>query len=177
MPKLRIASAALALSALAAACAPEPAYAPPTDEEAAAAVARAVRADLIDAPPRRTVSGPTAIEPGDTPSSAGRKAGGVLGQEAERSDRLAAASRIASLRWVRVSDCRWGRVDAGAVRPYGRDRAEGVGRGWRCAYEEAHDTPTRGLVSAKGQGYFFHREDAYDFGGIEAGSYERVSDR
>jgi hypothetical protein len=151
---------------LLAGCGSDPAYPPPTADEAKAAYARAIRADLIDSPPQRTFAGPAAIVPGDTPRSALAKTGGVLNQEAELGDRAIAPGRLASLDKVTVGECAWGSIDPATVRPYGRGRVEGqVGEGFSCDFEVFHDTDTRGLVSARGTGFFFHREGSYDFAG------------
>src|SRR5688572_13055637 len=155
---MRGAGRALLAALFVTACASEPAYAPPTDDEARTAYVRAIRADLIDTPARRTPAGSTAIVPGDSPAEAGGKAAGVLSSEAERNDRAMAQRNIDSLQRLTLGDCEWASVDADDIRPYGRERAEGVAKGYRCDYEVFHNTEQRGLVSASGTGYFFHRD-------------------
>jgi hypothetical protein len=154
-------------------CGADPAYPPPVDIEARAAYIRAIRADLIESPPRHTVEGPTNLAPGDTPGAAGRKVGSVWLTEGERNARLDAQRRIASLMRIVVGECSWGSVDPDDVRPTGRDRVEGkVDAGYSCEYEVFHNTATRGQVSAKGRGFFFQRDGSFDFAGSEEGTFE-----
>ena len=167
----RAALAALLVTA----CASEPAFAPPTEDEARAAYIRAIRADLIDTPAQRTPAESSAIIPGDTPAEAGRKAGGVLSSEAERNDRAMAQRNIESLGRITLGECEWAAIDPDDIRPYGRERVEGVAQGYRCEYEVFHNTEQRGLVSARGTGYFFHRDGSYDFGQIEQATFERAA--
>jgi hypothetical protein len=157
------------------ACGSEPTYPPPTNAEAKAAYVRAIRADLIEAPPKYTVEGPANLEAGDSPNEAGRKVGSVLLAESERSARLEARKSIASLTKVTVGECTWGSIEPDDIKPHGRDRVEGkVEDGYSCAYEVFHNTDTRGPVSASGTGFFFHRDGSYDFAGSEEGSFAPV---
>lgn len=163
---------------LLAACGSDPAYPPPTNEEARAAYVRAIRADLIDAPPERRIESPTRLEPGDSPEEAGRKVGSVLLAESEQTSRLEAPRRIAGLSKISVGECSWGSIDPDDIKPHGRERVEGkVSDGYSCDYEVFHNSDVRGLVSAKGTGFFFHRDGSYDFAGSEVSSFERVADR
>lgn len=159
---------------LVAACASEPAYAPPTDDEARAAYVRAIRADWIESPPPQPPEGPTAVVPGDTPTEAGRKVGSVMEYESEMNTRAAAPGRIQRFDRIALGECGWAGIDADDIQAAGRGRVEGIGEGYRCAYEVFFDTPTRGRVSAEGAGYFFQREGSYDFGEIEQATFEEV---
>ena len=154
------------------ACGSDPAYPPPTDSEALAAYARAIRADLIDSPPEHSADGPTRLEPGDSPDEAGRKVGSALLQESERTARLDAPRILASLSAVTVGECEWDSIDPDEIRPHGRTRVEGkIADGYRCSYQVIHDTAARGRVSASGTGYFFQRDGSYDFAGVEEDSF------
>lgn len=159
---------------LAGACASEPTYAPPTEDEARAAYVRAIRADWIDSPPPRPPEGRTSIAPGDTPSEAGRIVGSVMEYESEMNTRATARSSLESFDRLALGECEWGGIDADDIQPAGRGRVEGIGDGYRCAYEVFHDTATRGLVSAEGAGYFFQRDGGYDFGEVEQATFEPV---
>ena len=159
---------------LLAACASEPAYPPPTEDEARAAYVRAIRADWIESPPPQPPEGPTAVVPGDAPAEAGRKVGSVLEYESEMNTRAAAPGRIQRFDTIALGECEWSGIDADDIQPAGRGRVEGIGEGYRCAYEVFFDTPTRGRVSAEGAGYFFQRDGSYDFGEIEQATFEPV---
>jgi hypothetical protein len=101
--------------------------------------------------------------------------GRVLLAESERSARLEAQKTIASLSRVSVGACAWGPIDPDDVKPSGRARVEGAVRdGYRCAYEVFHNTQTRGRVSAKGTGFFFHRAGSYDFAASEEANFAPV---
>jgi hypothetical protein len=140
-------------------------------------VLRALHAELIDPPGPPAAPVPNPVGPGDTPSAAAAKVGGAMAEATELEDRRIAQSSVQSLQRVQVGDCQWGKVNPEAVLRYSRDRAKAAGFGYRCAYEEAHGTQARGLVSAPGEAYVFHREGAYDFAGIKQGNYERVAGR
>ena len=155
------------------ACTSEPSYPPPTPDEARAAYVGAIRADWIDSPPPQPPQGPTAIVPGDTPASAGRKAASVLDYESDMNSRAIARTSLESFAKLALGTCEWTSIDASDVKLPARDRVEGVAdHGYLCAYEVSHDTATRGRVSAKGSGYFFHHEGSYDFAKIEEANFE-----
>ena len=162
------------LPLLATACSSEPMYAPPTNSEAQSAYIRAIRADLIESPPRHPAETPAAAD-AERPDQYAARMGRSFAAEAENSSRSNARSRIQSLDRVNVGDCSWGSIDSDDVRPGGRQRVEGAAtEGYSCSYEVFHNSPVRGPVSARGTGYFFHREGSYDFGSVEEASFEEV---
>lgn len=178
--KRRIAAlaSAVAASLLAAGCASEPAYPPPTGDEAREAYVRAIRADWIDRPAPQPPQGETALVPGDSPDEAGRKVFGVLDYESEMNTRAMAPGLIASLDKVVLGQCEWGGLDAADVKHFARHRIEGaVSEGYGCDYRVFHQTESRGLVSAAGEGYFFHRDGSYDFAKVDEESFEEVRSR
>jgi hypothetical protein len=151
----------------------KPTHPAPTEEEATLAYAHAISADWIDSPPPEPPEGPTAVAPGDTPGEAGRKVGSTMAYASDMETRAMAPGLIESLRKVTVGDCEWTAVDAAKVKAYSAHRVEAEATdGYLCAYEVFHDTKARGLVSAKGSGYFYRHEESWDFAQIDQANFE-----
>ena len=171
----RAAACAALVISLVTACTSEPTYPPPTADEARAAYVGAIRADWVESPPPQPPQGPTAIVPGDTPGSAGRKAATVLDYESDMNSRAIARGQLQSFAKLVLGECEWTGIDPSDVDLPARDRVEGIADdGYLCGYEVFHDTASRGRVSAKGSGYFFHHEGSYDFARIEEANFEPV---
>lgn len=165
--------AALLLAACAAAS--KATYPPPGDEEAGAAYLHALTADWIESPAPEPPEAASAVGPGDTSGEAGRKVVGTMAYASEMETRAITQRKVGTLRKVTVHDCDWTSVDGKKVKAHSSKRVEAEATdGYRCAYEVFHETGSRGLVSAKGTGYFYMHEGGWDFAEIDEARFAPV---
>jgi hypothetical protein len=171
-PKFAILFLCMVLSA----CTSDPAYAPPTNDEAKSAVIAGIHADLIDGPIHNKMPDNPAVGPGDDPISGMKKVGGSMASLSELNDRADAQSDIDSLLKIEIGVCDWGSVDPDNLQAYGKERLiQGkISEAYTCTYEMYSDTSTRGQVSAKGRGYFYKASGGYFHADIERSSWEEV---
>jgi hypothetical protein len=147
---LRWAAAGLIAGSLAGCAAQPPAaatYAKPTESEATAAYARALRADFLDWQPTEQDFAATGMPPQVRQAYAN--------MHDEVGERDIATKSLASLEAATPGACQWQPLKQANVNWRSRRRVAGVAAGYYCDVNVVHRNPGAGRVSAPAVGYFY----------------------
>lgn len=153
--------------------APAPAYPAPTADEARAAYATALEAALVEpgnpgeAPPE-----------GKEESYIEAMARGARIERAENAieNNERVRSSIATLSAADPSGCAWQALDLDeATGGVERNTSGYPAYAWHCTIRVEHNTPTRGLVAAGADGWFFKEGGAFVYVGKAAHGFKEVA--
>jgi hypothetical protein len=173
MGEVRGAAAALALLLAGCAGPPPPAYPAPSADEARLAYADALQAALV--------------EPGDPnePPPEGKEESYI--EAMARGGRIARAeqaiennarvhSSIETLSEAAPSGCEWKALDLEEATGGVEDNRSGYpAYAYHCTIRVVHNTPTRGLVAAAADGWFFRERGAFVYVGKAAHGFKEVA--
>lgn len=172
MAEVRGATGALALLLGGCAGPAPPAYPAPTADEARMAYATALEAAL--AKPGDPNEPPPEGEEGHIEAMA--RGGRIARAERVLENNEHIRSSIETLSEALPSGCEWKPLDLEEATGGIEDNKSGYpAHAWHCTIRVVHNTPTRGLVAASADGWFFRERGAFVYVGKAAHGFEEVA--